>query len=489
MDIALKSLGSIDTRSAPFLAIYPSIMLPMLIAMIDQTIVAIALPEIAAEMGLLEHVHWVVVCYLIAAAISAPVAGKLGDNWGRRRILLGALAVSLAGTTICALSGSLLQLLVGRVVQGIGGGALMSVAQGLIGQSVSARDRARYQGYISALGMSANSVGPILGGALTIWLGWRSIFIVGMPLGLLAALLLLRLPALPPPASARARFDWIGLLLLAVTIISLLVALDQTKQMNQGAIYPSIGLLLMALLACALLLRHERRTLFPLLPLVMLRNPSVWRANILSMCQGALVVSLISFVPIYLRSVWRVSVTDVGFLMLPLTIGIGMGATLTGLIVGRTGRTAIMPSFGLTIVTILLLGLGWFGAVLPNPWSVSLTFGAIALSLGTVMGVINVTVISEANAAWMGTALGTVQLCRSIGAAIGTATVASVLFSTSNQFGPYVPESVEPHGLEALLSSGVTAANAASFSSMFYTAAGFAIVGTILAWTIPRRTI
>lgn len=169
-------------------------MLPMFLAVMDQTIVATALPAIAAEMGQVERSSWIVVSYLIAATIAAPVYGRLGDSFGRRRMMFVALSVFIVTSLLCALAPSMTLLAIARFLQGLGGGGLMTLSQALIGESIPPRERARYQGYLAAVAVTANTFGPVVGGFLTEHFGWRSIFFVSVPIGMLALALALRLP-------------------------------------------------------------------------------------------------------------------------------------------------------------------------------------------------------------------------------------------------------------------------------------------------------
>src|SRR6476659_5824636 len=180
-----------------FLTVFPSIMLPMFLAVVDQTIVATALPAIAASLGNVERVSWVVVAYLLAGTIAAPVYGQLRDIYGGRRMMFVALAIFLAASVLCAAATSIEMLAFGRILQGRGGGGLMTLSQALIGEAIPPRERARYQGYLAGVAVSSNTFGPVAGGYLTQAFGWPSIFLVNIPLGLGAVLLVLRLEARP----------------------------------------------------------------------------------------------------------------------------------------------------------------------------------------------------------------------------------------------------------------------------------------------------
>lgn len=482
---------------AGFLTIFPSIMLPMFMAMIDQTIVASALPAIGSDLGRLEMIAWVVVAYLIAAAISAPVTGRLGDAFGRRKLLIIALFISMAGGLMCALSTSLEMLIASRVLQGLGGGGLMATSQALIGQSVAARERARYQGYIASIAVTASMMGPVVGGFLTEFFGWRSIFLLNLPLGLLAAFLVMRLPPRKGPRDPF-RFDWVGLVLFSVFVWSLLTALDQVRPPFDAGQSYALWLGLVAIFALIALIWYERRIKNPLLPLPILRNPSIWRSDVLTMCHGAFLVSLITFMPIYFRAVREMSASEIGLLMLPLTVCLGLGSFITGQLVSRTGATAIMPSIGMPIASIMILILSFYAHEM-STFTVSVLLGVVSIFLGTVMGVVHVTVLSEASSKVLGAASGLIQLSRSLGAATGTAIVGIVLFSVVLSLVPELSGDLsrilqnagtdEAGALAPSLAISGREAISHAFGYVFMVIGGFGILGSIIAWTIPRRSV
>lgn len=284
-----------------FLSVFPSIMLPMFLAVVDQTIVATALPAIAASLGSVERVSWVVVAYLLAATIAAPVYGQLRDVWGGKRMMFVALGIFLAASLLCAAATSVEMLTVARVLQGLGGGGLMTLSQALIGEAIPPRDRAHYQGYLAGVAVTSSTFGPVVGGLLTHYFGWRSIFLVNLPLGLIAVALTLRLA--PRPAREQAwTFDSLGLALFIAFIAPLLLALEQARRMSAGLLPTFLALTAIAAIALVLLIARERRAPFPLLPIHLLKQATIWRSDALAACHGATLVSLITFIPIYLPS-------------------------------------------------------------------------------------------------------------------------------------------------------------------------------------------
>src|SRR5215470_15917321 len=212
-DPAKDSSALVTTNRSAVLRVLPSIMLPMFLAVVDQTIVATALPVIGASIGNVQRVSWIVVAYLIASTIAAPAYGRLGDAFGRRRLMFVALSIFIVASVLCAVSPTIELLTAARVLQGLGGGGLMTLSQALIGETIPPRERGRYQGYLAAVAVCANTFGPVAGGYLTEHLGWQSIFLINVPIGIVALLLARNLPTRRVERS-NWRPDPLGLLLL-----------------------------------------------------------------------------------------------------------------------------------------------------------------------------------------------------------------------------------------------------------------------------------
>lgn len=484
-----------------FFRLFPSIMLPMFLAMVDTTIVTTAIPAIAAQLGNVEQMAWIIACYLITAAIVTPVYGRMGDVIGRRKLMAVALTVSMLGSLSCALSTSMEMLILSRILQGLGGGGLMTLSQALIGQSLPPEDRPRYQGYLAMVAVSASAFAPVVGGFLTQHFGWQSIFLVNVPLALLAIFLTFRLPARNVPRQPF-RFDFAGLLLFAAFITSLLLFVEQVRRPASASLPLALTLAAIAVLALPLLYWQERRARTPLLPIPLLSNPTIWRSDCLAMCHGAAFVSLLTFLPVYLSAVRGVSPAELGLLILPVSIGAGCGSVLTGQIMNRTRRTAIYPSVGLMVASALLVYLSLDVASLSSTQA-TFGFGMVTLMLGTVMGVVQVNVQSEADPRLLGIAAASVQLSRSMGAALGTALAGAVLFAIVANGAAMNGGLVDGHALQAILQgdsrllgvmgpervAALRADMASGFRVIFAMIAVYAGIGSALAWSIPRRWV
>src|SRR5499427_4615905 len=502
-----------DTRSTPngpttrpavppgaprpaFLTVFPSIMLPMFLAVVDQTIVATALPAIAAGTGNVERASWVVVSYLIASTVAAPIYGRLGDAFGRRRLMYAALAVFIVASALCAASTSVVLLTLARLVQGLGGGGLMTLSQALVGEAIPPRERARYQGYLAAIAVCANSFGPVAGGFLTEHFGWRSIFLINAPIGLIAVALTYRLPSRTLDRLAW-RPDPLGLVLFTVFVTATLLGLEQTQHAQLAALPLAGGLFVTGIVALVLLVRQENRAPSPLIPIGLLRQPAIWHSDAMAACHGAALVSMITFLPVYLEVVRGMSPSTTGLLLVPLTVGIGTGSLITGRLVSRTGLTMVFPIAGLVVLTASLLVFA-FGAEVLGSVALAILLLWSGLFFGTVMGVVQVTVQSAAGSQRLGEAAASVQFSRSIGAALGTALVATILFAVLSWKNPEAArvfaglvEHGQPLGptLPADQRAAIQADIAEAFRAAFLTMAAFTAAGFFLALTNPLRRI
>lgn len=476
----------------PFFLVFPSIMLPMFLAVSDQTLVATALPAIAADFGETALLTWIVVAFLMMNTLTTPVYGRLGDLIGRRRMMIIALSVVVTGATIAVTATRMEILILGRTIQGLGGGGLMSLSQAMIGQMVPVRDRGRYQGYLSAVTSTAAVAGPVLGGVLTHYFGWRVALGMSIPLALIAMFLALRLPVVPRRGSL-GNFDFPGLLLFAGTVMPVLFAIQQFQSVAAGEASP-LGPIVLGCIATASLLFlwwRERHASNPLFPLPVLSQPSIWRSACVAGSHGASFVALVAFTPLYLRAARDIDIQVVGLLLLTLTIGTSVTAMVTGQFISRTGRTAIYPSIGLTLLVVLLVGFAWYAPGLGFV-SLSLIYLAMSLCFGTVMNVMQITVQHVAGPEHLGVAAAAVQFARSLGAAVGTSIVGAVVFTSLQSgdgqaaaaFAEMLRGGVPPTGNVDAIRMEIGQA----FQAAFFVIAAFVAFGAAMAWAIPART-
>ena len=473
--------------------ILPYIMLPMGMAAIDSTMVSTALPAIIGSIGGVTHISWIVVAGLVSGVIAAPVYGQLRDVFGSRRMMLIALSIFMAGALLSALSTSLAMLVVCRCLQGLGGGGLMTLSQAIIGETIPPLERAKYQGYLAAVMVTATSAGPVIGGTLTAYFGWRSIFLFNVPMALAAMYLTLSAPV-RPVSKQTWTFDYAGLVLFVAFIAPFLLALDSARSLTTSVVASVTALFAFAGMALMGLIWQERRAFFPLFPIRFLSQRTIWMSDALAACHGAALVSMFTMLPLYLHVVRGSSASAMGLYLVPIMLGIGTGSMLTGRMVSRTGQTAIFPSVGLTIATVLLLN----QALHIGQWSqAALTISLLlcGASMGTVMGVVQVTVQSAAGRSALGSAAASVQISRSVGAAIGTTLTSGVLFAALRFADPAAAPafaalfSADGVSTGQFLLPAATAGISSAFQAAFVTIAGFTAIGATIAWLIPKRKL
>ena len=433
---------------------------------------------------------------MICVSITAPVYGRLGDAFGRRRMMFVALIITLVGSLACSLSTTIEMLIAARALLGLGGGGLFTLSLALLGQSVSPRDRVRFHGYITVIGLSASALGPVIGGFLTAAFGWPSVFLFNLPFGLVAIALVFRLPPRTTPFEPF-RFDLPGLALFASFVWALLVLVQEGRQPEDMRPLLIGGLLAGVLLFLALLIWREKRASDPLFPPRLIANPNIWRCDVMAACHGAYFVSVLTFVPLYFRVIHDQSIFDIGLLLLPITLAAGIGAFLTGQIVSRTGRSAILPSLGLSVLAAMFALLGLFIDVMSPP-VISAYLGVAAMAMGTVMGVAQATVQSETPRELLGTATAGISVSRSLGGAVGTALAGALLFAIMAAAGIEISTELQAilqgggEGLENLgpdTLAGIRRGFATAFRGVIFLIAAYAAISSVLAWTLPRRTL
>jgi len=409
------------------LIIFSGLMLGMLLAALDQTIVATALPTITSDLGGLNHLSWVVTAYLLAATVSTPVWGKLGDLYGRKTLFQLTIVIFLAGSIACGLAQTMGQLILFRGVQGLGGGGLIVLAQAIIADVVSPRERGRYQGYFGAMFGAASVAGPLLGGFLTDSLSWRWVFYVNIPVGLAA--LVVTTIVLPPSARRRATaIDYWGAVVLSAGTTSIILFTTWGGEQYAWDSPLIIGLGVAAIALLAVFVAVERRATEPLLPIELFQQSTFRIAVTVSFILGIAMYGAISFLPLFLQVVGGSSATNSGLLILPLMVGVLSASIVAGQLTSRTGRYKRFPVTGTFIVAVALLLLGLMDEHTSQPvamaYMVVLGVG-IGLTLQTLVLAIQNTVPPQ----HLGTGTSAANFFRSLGGSIGVALFGAVFNS------------------------------------------------------------
>jgi EmrB/QacA subfamily drug resistance transporter len=419
--------GSISQRAdAPAVTVpFAAIVLAMLPAVLDQTILATGLPVIASDLGRVTDVSWVVTAYVVAAAATTPLWGKLGDRHGRKLLLEVALFVFIAASALCGAAQDITQLIVLRLIQGAAAGGLMTLAMATVGDLVAPRERGRYQGYIAATFAIATIVGPLIGGVLVDHASWRWVFLVNLPLGVAALIALaVRLPAAPVERPERP-FDASGAALLAGATSALLLTCIWGGERYAWDSTQILGLIAATIALSGALLARELRAADPIVPFHLLRTRAVAVASAALFLGTAALFSITVFVPLFLQTTTGASATEAGLLLVPAMLGITVSTTLSGRSISRTGRYKRFPIAGLALMTAALVLLS---ALAGNPSQAATGVGLalFGLGFGMVTQVLIVAVQNSVDRRELGVATATTGFFRALGGAVGAAVLGAV---------------------------------------------------------------
>ncbi|WP_190139960.1 MFS transporter [Streptomyces longispororuber] len=493
-----RGTGAQEHVSGGVLVSIGALLLGMLLAALDQTIVSTALPTIVSDLGGMEHLSWVVTAYLLAATAATPLWGKLGDQYGRKRLFQSAIVIFLVGSALCGAAQNMGELIAFRALQGLGGGGLMVLSMAIVGDLVSPRDRGRYQGLFGAVFGATSVLGPLLGGLFTQHLSWRWVFYVNLPVGAVALAVIavaLRIPA----RTARHTIDYLGTFLIAsvATCFVLVASLG-------GTTWPwgsprIIGLAVLGVVLAVCFVAVERRAAEPVIPLRLFRVRTFTLSAVISFVVGFAMFGAMTYLPTFLQVVQGVSPTMSGVHMLPMVVGMLIASTGSGQIVSRTGRWKVFPVAGTGITALGLLLLHQLKPDSPTV-EMSAYFFVFGFGLGLVMQVLVLIVQNAVGYEDLGVATSGATFFRSIGASFGVAVFGTVF---TNRLGDKLaaflggrdlPPGVtvdslkaDPRGiaeLPAALRPGVVSAYASSITDVFLYAAPAAVVAFALAWLL-----
>ncbi|MFI6500315.1 MFS transporter [Nonomuraea typhae] len=480
-----------------------ALMLGMLLAALDQTIVSTALPTIVSDLGGLEQLSWVVTGYMLASTVSTPLWGKLGDQYGRKGLFLGAIVIFLIGSALCGLSQNMMQLILFRSLQGLGGGGLMVLAQAIVGDVVPARERGRYQGFFGAVFAVSSIVGPLLGGLFVDHLSWHWVFYINLPVGAVA---LFVIAAVLPGHAAKTRhkIDYAGVVLIggATSCLVLIATWGGTTYQWLSPEISGLAAAALALLIAAYF--AEKRAAEPIMPLKLFKLRAYTMSSIVGFVVGFGMFGALTYLPLYLQTVHGVSATLSGVHLLPMMLGMLTMSIISGQIISRTGKYRYFPIAGTFIATIgmlMLSGLTEDSSTL----AMSADLLVLGIGLGLTMQVLVIVVQNAVDFDDLGVATSGATFFRSIGGSFGVAVLGSVFATRLNadmsaliattQLPPGVnPADVQKdptliQKLPAPLAQEFLHVYADAIAHVFLVGTPILFVAFLLSWFIPEHRL
>ncbi|MFI8294950.1 DHA2 family efflux MFS transporter permease subunit [Streptomyces nigra] len=473
-----------------------ALLLGMLLAALDQTIVSTALPTIVSDLGGLEHLSWVVTAYLLASTAATPLWGKLGDQYGRKRLYQIAIVIFLIGSALCGMAQDMTQLIAFRALQGLGGGGLIVLSMAIVGDIVPPRERGRYQGLFGAVFGATSVLGPLLGGVFTEHLSWRWVFYVNLPVGAVA-LIVIALVLHIPRRSTKHVIDYLGTVLIAAVATGLVLVASLGGTTWGWGSAQIVALAVASVVLAFVFVAVERRAAEPVLPLKLFRVRTFTLSAVISFIVGFAMFGAMTYLPTFLQVVQGISPTLSGVHMLPMVAGMLLSSTGSGQIVSRTGRWKVFPIAGTGVTAVGLLLLHQLDAG-SSTALMSVYFFVFGLGLGLVMQVLVLIVQNAVPYEDLGVATSGATFFRSIGASFGVAIFGTVFASRLDDLlvdafrGVRLPPGASLEGLEAdprgiaelpaALRPAALDAYATAITDVFLYAVPVALLGFVLAW-------
>ena len=490
------------TSSAPpqrVRLIFAALMLVLLLASLDQTIVSTALPTIVGDLGGLSHLSWVVTAYLLASTVSGPLYGKLGDLYGRKPLLQASIVLFLVGSVLCGLSQNMTELIAFRALQGLGGGGLIVLTLAIVGDIFSPRERGRYQGFFGAVFGVSTVIGPLLGGFFVDNLSWRWIFYVNLPVGAIA-LIVIGVAFHSRAEHVRHSIDYLGAGLLAtgLTAIVLFTSLGGTTYAWGSP--EALTMLVVGIVTLVAFPFAERRAVEPILPLELFRNRVFVVTSAVGFIVGLALFGAITYLPLYLQVVKGHSPTSSGLTLTPLMVGLLFTSILSGQLISRYGRYKPFPIVGTAIMTVAVLMLSRLEVGTPI-WQTIVAMVVLGLGLGMVMQVLVLAAQNSVEHSQIGVATSGSTLFRQIGGSIGVAAFGAIFtnrlageLAAELPPGAHIPTTANPQIVKHLppaVHLPYVHAVAAALQPVFLTATGIAFIAFTLTWLLreqPLRT-
>jgi EmrB/QacA subfamily drug resistance transporter len=421
------TVGS-DRARRNILLVFAGLIVTMLLASLDQTIFSTALPTIVGELHGVNEMLWVTTAYILASTIVLPVYGKLGDLIGRKGLFIAAISLFIVGSIVGGMAGDMTQLIVGRAIQGLGGGGLMILAQAIIADVVPARERGRYMGIMGGVFALSSVAGPLLGGWFTEGPGWRWGLWMNVPLGILAIISAIAFLKLPKGGTVKPRIDFTGMVLLALASTGLVLITTWGGTTYDWNSVQIISLIVGTVIAAFAFVMVERRAAEPIMPLHLFKDRNFNLTTIAGLIIGIAMFGALAYLPTYLQMVTGVNATQAGLLMIPMMAALLLTSITAGQLVSRTGRYKWLPIVGTAIVAVALVLLSTMSPTMPV-WVLCAFLAIMGVGLGMSMQILILIVQNSFPLKEVGTATASNNYFRQIGASLGSAVVGTLFAS------------------------------------------------------------
>jgi EmrB/QacA subfamily drug resistance transporter len=430
--------------------VFIAVLLGILLAALDQTIVGVALPKIVTELQGNDVYVWAFTSYLLAATVSGPIYGKLSDIFGRRPIFIIGVGIFLVGSVLCAISGEMWQFIAFRGLQGLGAGALFPVALAIIGDIFAPSERGKYQGFFGAVFGLSSIIGPAIGGLITDNFGWHWIFLVNVPFGLVVLGVIWRTLPTHRESGADRHIDYLGASLLVGALVPILIGFTN-KQFGEWTDIAVGGYIAVGLAVAAVFVFVESRAKEPIVPLTLFRIRA-FTASVAAMFLAAMgFFAAVVFLPRWFQFVQGASATESGYQILPLLLGLIISAIVSGQIVSRTGRYKALIASALVILGVGLFLLTNIKPDTPYPllW---LWMAVTGLGIGPAFAVFTLVVQNSVPVRHLGTGTSSLTLFQQVGGTVGLAITGTIFGST---YLEELPRQLNAAGVPAEVASGI----------------------------------
>ncbi|GMK37003.1 MFS transporter [Paenibacillus sp. CCS19] len=418
-----------------------ALLLAMLLASLDQVIIATSIPQIAADLGDMKHYAWVFSAYMIAELLGMPIFGKLSDMYGRKPFITAAVILFIAGSILCGIAQSMPALIIFRVLQGLGAGAIMPIAFAIVFEIYPQQLRNRMQSVMSAVYAISSVMGPIIGAVLTDYLNWRWIFYVNLPLGLVSMLLLLKFYRETRVQEEKPSIDWPGLVLLFSSIVGLLLLFELGGKSFSWLSWPIISLGMVAAVSIVAFVAVELRRSNPFIPIELFRGRMFAICQTVGFFQGMVMMAAFTFIPLFIQTVNGGSASETGGMIMPLSISIVISSFIGGKLVSRISfRSALLLSNGLIVVSLLLFRT--MDASTPD-WGIGLDMVLLGLGIGLSFPVIYNVSLSRIHPSQWGTVNALIPFFRSVGGIMGVSLLSSIQYREFMRGLAQLPSSID----------------------------------------------